>query len=673
MLPLVLLTAQLVAGPGLAAMLDESVGVRERVLGLAAGAAAALALCLRRERPAAVLGVTVLIVAVTDLALPSSAGAPVLWAAEFMALYSLAVHRRARTAVTGGALAVAVAGLVAAVMAASPLEALAITALTAACYAAVIAFGQLRRQRVGRRRRLAARLDAAERERALLAVAERERLARDLHDVAGHHLSAVAVQTAAAIRLADRRPEMVAEALDVAVGMGREVLAALNRLVDVVARPSEGTPSEGTPSEGGPSEDGSTRGLPDADLAALVSPLCAGLARLGIPVSVTVSGDSRALPGETVAAAYGVVQESLTNAMRHAMGAPVTVHVEYRTGALDLLVCNEKGEGWNDGAELGGGRGVEGMRSRVAEAGGTLRAGPARAGGWSIHAIFPVPRRPRREFGWPGLVDLMAVALCVGLPLLAITPPAPVVHTSLLGSAVLAGLLSAHALALWWRRRAPVAALAAVAGVDVLWAGLTMADALPVDWLPVLALSWTTEAIAVYSLAAYGPSAVAGLLGTAAAGAAGGLLAVAALAADPAEEPFTAVDAVAGPVFFGLPIALAVLPFWAWGAVVRSGRSRSREWERSMAEAVAVRTGHIVRAERYQAAVGLRGAVFGHTVRLVRAGESALRGGSAGDRRAALTVVAAEARAALAGMRDLLETMEATMDATLDAAAGARP
>ncbi|TMQ89669.1 hypothetical protein ETD83_38915 [Actinomadura soli] len=84
---------------------------------LAAGAAAALALCLRRERPAAVLGATVLIVAVTDLALPSSAGAPVLWAAEFMALYSLAVHRRARTAVTGGALAVAVASVVAAVMA----------------------------------------------------------------------------------------------------------------------------------------------------------------------------------------------------------------------------------------------------------------------------------------------------------------------------------------------------------------------------------------------------------------------------------------------------------------------------------------------------------------------------------------------------------------------------
>ncbi|MFI0366720.1 sensor histidine kinase [Actinomadura sp. 1N219] len=643
---------QLVMGPSLAAFLEEPAGLRERVPGLIAGAAVAVVLCLRRERPAAVLGVTVVIGAAADLTLPSSAGAPVLWAADLVALYSLAVHRRARTAVIGGALAASAACLVTAVMGNAPVEVLGIAVLTAAGYAAVIAFGQLRRQRVDVRRRLAARLDAAERERALLAAAERERLARDLHDVAGHHLSAVSVHTAAAIRLADRRPEMVAEALDVAVGMGREVLAALNRLVDVVARPPEGGTSDGRPSES----------LPDADLPALVSRLCTGLARLGIPVSVTVSGGSRPLPGETVAAAYGVVQESLTNAMRHAMGAPVTVRVEYRTGAVDLLVCNEKGEDWNDGAELGGGRGVEGMRSRVAEVGGMLRAGPTGAGGWSVDASFPAPGRSRREFGWPELVDVMAVSMCVGLPLLAVAPLDPAGRAAPLG---LAGLLSAHALVLWWRWRAPVATLAAVAGVDVLWAALTLAGAIPASWLPALALAWTTEAIAVYSLAAYGPSVAAGLLGTAAAGAAGGLLAVTGLSADPAGEPFTAGDAVAGLVFFGVIVTLAMLPFWGWGAAVRSGRSRSRKWERSMAEAVAVRTDHIVRAERYQVAVGLRGAVFGHTVRLVRTGESALGGGSAGDRRAALAVVAAEARAALAGMRELLDTM--------DAATGARP
>ncbi|MFI0405946.1 sensor histidine kinase [Actinomadura sp. 3N508] len=665
MLPLVLLTVQLVAGPGLAALLDEPAGARERVLGLVAGAVVALSLCLRRERPAAVLGVAVVVGAAVDLTLPSSAGALVLWAADLIALYSLAVHRRARTAVTGGALAASAAGLVAAVRAGSPLEVPAIIVLSAVCYAAVIAFGQVRRQRVGVRRRLVERLDAAERERVLLAVAERERLARDLHDVAGHHLSAVTVHTTAALRLADRRPEMVPEALDAAVGMGREVLAALNRLVDVVARPSGTGPFEGEPSRSRP-----TGKLPDADLPGLLAPLCAGLVRLGVPVSVTVSGDSRALPYETAAAAYGIVQESLTNAMRHARGAPVTVRVEYRTGALVLLVCNEKGEGWNDDAELGGGRGVEGMRSRVAEAGGRLRAGPARAGGWSVHATLPTPARPRRrEFGWPRLVDLMAVAMCVGLPMLAVIPPDPLIPASPLGHAALSGLLSAHALALWWRRNAPVAALAAVAGVDLLWAGLTLADVIPVSWLPALALAWTTELIAVYSLAASGPSTGAGLLGTTATGAVGGLLAATALSTDPAEQPFTAVDAVAGVVFFGVLVTLAMLPFWAWGSVVKSGRNRSSAWERSMAESVAVRTDHIVRAERSRVAAGLRDAVFEHTVRFVRAAEAALRGGPASDRRAALTLVAAEARAALAGMRELLDTMERSMDA----ATGARP
>ncbi|MFI0487254.1 sensor histidine kinase [Actinomadura sp. 9N215] len=649
MLPLVLLGVQLVAGPGLAAVLDESFGVRERTLGLLAGAVVAVALCLRRERPAAVLGVTVVIGGAAELTLPASAGAPVLWAADLIALYSLAVHRPARTAVTGGAAAAAAGCLVGAVTSSSPTEALATALMTAACFAAVIAFGQLRRQRVDLRRRLAVRLDAAERERQVLAAAERERLARDLHDVAGHHLSAVTVHATAALRLEDRRPEMVAEALAIAVDTGREVLAALNRLVDVVVRPSGNDP--------------------DADLQAVISPLCTGLARLGIPVSVTVSGEPHVLPGETVAAAYGVVQESLTNAMRHATGAPITVRIAYGAGTLTVVVRNEKGGAWNDGAELGGGRGVDGMRRRTDEVGGTLQAGPIDEGGWSVHAEFPTPSRARREFGWPELVDMVAMGMCVVLPLVAVTPPDPILRASPLGLASLLGLLSAHALLLWWRRTIPVVTLASVAGVDVLWAGLTLSEVISASWLEALALSWTAEAIAVYSLAVYGPSAAAGLLGATAAGTVGGLLALTGLAVDPAEEPLTAGDAVAGLVFFGTLGTLAMLPFWAWGAVVRSRRSRGRDWERSMAEAVAVRTDHVVRAERYQVAAGLREAVLDHTVRLVRAGESALRGGPEHDRSAALAVVAGEARAALAGMRELLETLEATPDAT----AGARP
>nr|WP_147339397.1 histidine kinase [Actinomadura spongiicola] len=651
MLPLLLLTAQLAAGPGLAATFEESLSARERTLGLIVGAVVAAALCLRRERPVEVLAVTVVLGTVTELTFSSFTAAPVLWVADLVALYSLAVHRSAQTAVTGGLFAVAAGCFTTALTVPPPEEVVAIIVLYTACYVVVIAFGQLRRQRVEVRRGLAARLDEAERERVLLAAAERERLARDLHDVAGHHLSAVTVHSTAALSLADRRPEMVSEALAVAVGAGREVLSALNRMVDVVGRPSEEPP--------------------DADLPELLSPLCAGLARLGIPVSVTVSGGARPLPAETVAAAYGVVQESLTNAMRHARGAPISVQVEYATGTLDVRVRNEKGAAWNDGAELSGGRGVEGMRHRVANVGGTLHAGPVEDG-WSVHAAFPAPTRRRRELGWPQLLDAMAFCLCVGLPMLAMVPHDEALSLPPIGLAGLFGLLSAHAAMLWTRRRAPVATLAGVIGVDVLWCGLTLAGAIDTNWLVALGLAWTTEMIAVYSLTVYGPSAGMGFLGAVAVGTAGGLLAVAALAHDPTEKPFTAADGIAGVMFFGFFVTLAMLPLWAWGAAVRSRRRRGREWERSMVEAVAERTDHIVRAERYQVAVGLRDAVLDHTVRLTRIGESALRDGSAHDQRAALTVVVAEARAALSGMRGLLETMEEPMNETVDAA-GARP
>nr|WP_121438285.1 histidine kinase [Actinomadura pelletieri] len=650
MLPLLLLAAQLVTGPSLAAMLEEPLSARERTLGLVAGAVVAAALCLRRERPATVLAVAVVIGAAAEMSLSSFSAAPVLIVADLVALYSLAVHRSARTAVTGGSFAVAAGCFTTALTGPPPEEVVSTIVLFTACYVVVIAFGQLRRQRVEVRRALAARLDEAERERVLLAAAERERLARDLHDVAGHHLSAVTVHSTAALSLADRRPEMVREALAVAVGAGREVLSALNRMVGVVGRPSEEPP--------------------DADLPELLSSLCAGLARLGIPVSVTVSGGARPLPAETVAAAYGVVQESLTNAMRHARGAPIGVRVEYGAGTLDVRVRNDKGAAWNDGAELSGGRGVEGMRNRVADVGGTLDAGPVEDG-WSVHAAFPAPTRRRREFGWSELLDVMAFGLCVGLPLIAIIPPDQALSVTPLSLVALFGLLSAHAGMLWWRRKAPEATLAGVVVVDVLWCGLTLAGVIDRNWLVALGLAWTTEMIAVYSLTVYGPSAGMGFLGATAVGTAGGLIAVAALGTDPTEQPFTRVDVVAGVMFFGIPATLAMLPLWAWGAAVRARRRRGREWERSMVEAVAERTDHIVRAERYQVAVGLRDAVLDHTVRLTRIGESALRDGSAHDRRDALTVVVAEARAALSGMRDLLETMEEPMNETADAT-GAR-
>jgi signal transduction histidine kinase len=122
-----------------------------------------------------------------------------------------------------------------------------------------------------------------------------------------------------------------------------------------------------------------------ADLPSLVEQI----RTVGVPVWLAVDGDPRALPEAIELSAYRIVQEALTNAVKHAAGSPVRVRLCYRPDALELEVSDE-GSPAQDRSELSGGHGLVGMRERVAMYGGTLTAGPQDQGGFAVHVFLPV-------------------------------------------------------------------------------------------------------------------------------------------------------------------------------------------------------------------------------------------------------------------------------------------
>ncbi|GAA1531675.1 histidine kinase [Actinomadura kijaniata] len=585
------------------------------------------ALVLRRWAPVPVFGV-VLVTAAAGALLIDHPDTVVYGLVEVVALYSVAAHLDRRTATLGGCAAFAVALMLGVPVRDGPQSLLAELVLDAALYMAVVACGQLRRQRKERRRALAARLAAADAERRAAALAERHRLARDLHDVAGHHLSAVVVHSGAVAGVGD--PELARQALGAAAEKGREVLKSLSRLVDVVGAQSV-----------------------DGDLRTVLPPLCRGLSEFGVPVALEVEGRARRVPPEVGFAAYRIVQEALTNAVRYAAGAPVRVTVRYVPGSLELTVANDAPSGGGTAPGLGSGRGVAGMAERATELGGTLRAGPDAAGGWTVATALPTGGGPRRGPGWDEALDAAAIAMCAVLPLVAFTPPDPLVR-DFPGWAVplVAAALAARTAPLWWRRRAPRLAVAALA-VTTLVCGTAAALWRP-ELLPVLMFGCGAEMVAVYSAACYGgrtaPTWPAALFAAAPWGVVLGLVMV---------EPADARAGLAPALLFGLlaggtAVTVALLPFWVWGRLVAA---RSRHWETEALATMAAHTGQAVLAERDRVARGLRGGVLDHTGRLVRVAEAGLAG-DADDRRAALTAAADEARAALTGMRALLAAME---------------
>ncbi|HWE64983.1 MAG TPA: sensor histidine kinase [Chloroflexota bacterium] len=223
----------------------------------------------------------------------------------------------------------------------------------------------------------ARRLELEREENAHRAVQEeRTRIARELHDIVAHHVSAIAVQAGAAEEIAERDPRRAREVLQTIQGTSRQALAEMRAMLNVLRSGDEaGARRDPQPSV--------------AHLERLVSQSRAA----GLPVTLQVAGTERPLPEALAISAYRIVQEALTNSLRHAGPAHALVLVRYADEALELEI-NDDGRGpgvARDGASEG--RGLVGMRERVALFGGDLVAGAVPGQGFRVRARLPL-RQP---------------------------------------------------------------------------------------------------------------------------------------------------------------------------------------------------------------------------------------------------------------------------------------
>jgi signal transduction histidine kinase len=241
---------------------------------------------------------------------------------------------------------------------------------------------------------------------ASLAVAEeRVRIARELHDIVAHGVSLMTIQIAAARRVATTKPEAADQALSAAEQAGRQSLAELRSLLAVLrsadaslgaasARP-DAAAGAGAGAGGAGAASIADEVAPTAPLPRLadIDDLVDNLRLAGLDASLTITGEPPAAvaPGVELAC-YRVVQESLTNVVRHAPGARVVVDVDYAPDGIDIVV-DDDGAGHMVVRPATTGHGLLGMRERVAAGGGTLEAGPRTTGpGWRVHARFPLTK-----------------------------------------------------------------------------------------------------------------------------------------------------------------------------------------------------------------------------------------------------------------------------------------
>ena len=216
----------------------------------------------------------------------------------------------------------------------------------------------------------AARAEREREQRARAAVSEeRARIARELHDVVGHSVSVMTVQASAVRRLLRPEQEREREALLIVERTGREALAEMRRMVGVLRRPEQGPALAPQPS------------------LEHVERLIEQAQEAGLSVELRVEGDPQPLPAGVDLTAYRLVQEGLTNALKHARAENAQVVVRYGHGDLEVTVSDD---GRGGGSSDGGGHGLVGMRERVAVYGGELEAGPRAEGGYRLRAKLPL-------------------------------------------------------------------------------------------------------------------------------------------------------------------------------------------------------------------------------------------------------------------------------------------
>jgi signal transduction histidine kinase len=198
---------------------------------------------------------------------------------------------------------------------------------------------------------------------------ERLRIARDLHDVIAHSIASINVQAGSAIHVMDRRPQQARESLLAIKDASGEALAELRSTIGIMRG----------------SEDGDAPRTPMPSLARLDS-LVETAARAGLPVEIGVRGESRPLPAAVDVAGYRIVQESLTNVVRHAHAHAAAITVVYQPAVVEIEVVDDGRNGAGGGEP---GHGIAGMRERAQSVGGQVETGPRFSGGFRVWARLP--------------------------------------------------------------------------------------------------------------------------------------------------------------------------------------------------------------------------------------------------------------------------------------------
>jgi signal transduction histidine kinase len=331
-----------------------------------------LPLALRRRTPAATLLTAAGALVVATLLVSHSQGIPVgVFLALLLAFYSVGAHCDDRRSALVGAVAVAA---IAAADLARPGSFSASGSRPGAWLAFAIAWLvgrdlRRRRQRVVDLEDRAAQLERGREEQAQLAVAEeRGRIARELHDMIAHAVSVIVVQAQAGPHLIDD-PQRVRGVFHAIESSGRDALVELRRLLGILR-----------------SEDEQLAIGPQPGLGSLQS-LVEQVRASGLPVKLRIEGEPMHLPAGIDLAAYRIVQEALTNVVKHAGDAAAEVVIRYEACALELDVLDDgRGRGTS---RNGSGHGLIGMRERVALYGGALKTGTRDGGGYAVRARLP--------------------------------------------------------------------------------------------------------------------------------------------------------------------------------------------------------------------------------------------------------------------------------------------
>ena len=343
------------------------------------GVVGCLALLWRRTRPVEVLGIMVIVSLVPTLGLGHE---PDLYSSlipSLVAIYAVAAYRPTRYLYLIAGFCVVVLGGFA--IRGPVFRAASQIIFNVLCLALAALIGRLTQHLRTRADTASARASLLEREHDLQAreavVAERERIARELHDVIAHDVSLMVIQAGAAQRVMSDHPAEASEALSLIQDSGRRAVDELYLLLGMLR------------------EDGQDL-TPERGLSAIEA-LIGEVRRSGLAIDLRITGERRDLGSALEVSAYRLVQEGLTNVLKHAQGSRTLVELAYDPSQLTVRVTDDGTDHRTDRAgaasahpPVSGGHGLLGMRERVRMFGGSFEAGHRPNGGWLITAVLPV-------------------------------------------------------------------------------------------------------------------------------------------------------------------------------------------------------------------------------------------------------------------------------------------